>query len=63
MNSNLDLANRFYQSYYLKIFNEVFYVLIDKLHGNGFSLQAQILQIMIQVLDHVGSSEHSSRCS
>ena len=37
----------------MRIFNDTFYVLIDKLHANGFKHQMQILRILIQVLDHV----------
>lgn len=53
MNTSMELANSFYKKYYMQIFNDVFYVLIDKLHTNGFEYQMKILRVLIQVLDHV----------
>lgn len=49
----MELANSFYKKYYMQVFNDVFYVLIDKLHSNGFEYQMKILRVLIQVLDHV----------
>lgn len=53
VNTSLDLANQFYLKYFMRIFNDVLYVLIDKLHENGFELQMQILRILISVLPRV----------
>ena len=53
VNTSLELANQFYVKYYMRIFNDVLYVLIDKLHENGFELQMQIMRILISVLPRV----------
>lgn len=53
INSSIELANSFYKTFHMRIFNDVFYVLIDKLHANGFENQMKILRTLIQVLDHV----------
>ena len=63
INTNINLANNFYKKYYMRIFNDTFYVLIDKLHGDGFKQQMQILRTLIQILDYVGLVEPAERAS
>lgn len=53
MNTDINLANNFYLNYFMRVFNDVLYVLIDKSHVNGFKQQMQILRTLISVLDHV----------
>ncbi|KAI3643102.1 hypothetical protein MP228_012657 [Amoeboaphelidium protococcarum] len=51
--SKLDssISSAFYRSYYLPIFQDVFYVLTDREHKSGFKYQAQILQQLCTVVD------------
>jgi hypothetical protein len=53
VNKDLSIANDFYKMYYMKIFNDILYVLLDKSHSDGLKLQRHILRLLIQVLDHV----------
>lgn len=45
------MADLFYKSYYLKLFNEVFCVLTDSFHKSGFKLQVEILFHLIEVVE------------
>eukprot|EP00158_Paraphelidium_tribonemae_P007842 Partr_v1_DN28378_c0_g1_i2_m78613 putative exportin-1 len=45
------VASAFYQSYFISIFQDVFYVLTDREHKSGFKFQAQILAQMCIVVD------------
>ena len=45
------VANAFYQSYFLTLFQDVFYVLTDREHKSGFKFQAQILAQMCNVVE------------
>jgi hypothetical protein len=47
----------------MRIFVDVFSVLIDKLHSNGFELQMQILRLLIQVLDFVKFDDSAANSS
>ncbi|KAJ3178263.1 Karyopherin transporter [Gaertneriomyces sp. JEL0708] len=40
------IANSFYQSYYLSLLQDIFFVLTNPFHKSGFKLQAMILQHM-----------------
>jgi exportin-1 len=44
-------ASLFYQSYYILMFQDVFYVLTDREHKSGFKYQAQILAQLCTVVD------------
>jgi exportin-1 len=50
--SRLDPAvlSAFFQSYFLNIFQDVFYVLTDREHKSGFKFQAQLLAQMCAVI-------------
>jgi len=45
--TNPSLANPFAQVYYLRLLEEIFFVLTDTLHKTGFKIQARVLQILI----------------
>jgi len=46
-----NVANAFYQRYYLSLLTDVLFVLTDSFHKSGFKLQAAILMFMIQTVD------------
>lgn len=45
-----DVANTFYQGFYLSLLQDVFYVLTDTDHKSGFKLQALILAHMFEIV-------------
>eukprot|EP01125_Pyxidicula_operculata_P012373 TRINITY_DN4063_c0_g1_i2.p1 TRINITY_DN4063_c0_g1~~TRINITY_DN4063_c0_g1_i2.p1 ORF type:complete len:1062 (-),score=182.79 TRINITY_DN4063_c0_g1_i2:21-3074(-) len=47
VNTDLNVANAFYQSYYLSLVQDIFYVLTDTFHKSGFKLHTKVLQQMI----------------
>jgi len=46
-----NVANAFYQRYFLSLLQDVFFVLTDSFHKSGFKLQASILLFMLQTVD------------
>jgi len=48
---NPSLVNPFSQVYYLRLLEEIFYVLTDSLHKTGFKIQARILQIILSATE------------
>ncbi|KAF9919098.1 Karyopherin transporter [Lobosporangium transversale] len=50
-NSDPVIANHFYQSYFLNLLNDIFYVLTDNNHKSGFKLQCQVLARMFYLVD------------
>ncbi|ORZ36332.1 CRM1 C terminal-domain-containing protein [Catenaria anguillulae PL171] len=52
--SPADLANRFYQAYYMQLLQDVFFVLTDNEHKFGFNGQVKVLMRMMQ---HVTSGQ------
>ena len=50
LSQNSSFAQQFYKFYFLSILSDTLYVLTDGLHKNGFSLQAQILFILLNEL-------------
>lgn len=51
VNSDLAIANQFYQIYYLQLLNDILYVMTDSFHKSGFRKQAQILAILLDIID------------
>ncbi|KAF9114479.1 Karyopherin transporter [Mortierella sp. AM989] len=49
--SDPTIANQFYQSYFLNILNDIFYVLTDNNHKSGFKLQSQVLARMFYLVE------------
>ncbi|KAF9208266.1 Karyopherin transporter [Haplosporangium sp. Z 27] len=49
--SDAAVANQFYQSYFLNILNDIFYVLTDNNHKSGFKLQSQVLARMFYLVE------------
>ncbi|KAI8801524.1 CRM1 C terminal-domain-containing protein [Cladochytrium replicatum] len=45
------VANSFFQTYFLSILQDVFYVLTNTLHKSGFRMQTMILMQMFQIAD------------
>ncbi|KAF8935515.1 CRM1 C terminal-domain-containing protein [Dissophora ornata] len=45
------IANQFYQTYFLNLLNDVFFVLTDNNHKSGFKLQSQVLARMFYLVD------------
>ncbi|KAG0377330.1 MAG: CRM1 C terminal-domain-containing protein [Linnemannia gamsii] len=45
------IAQMFYQSYFLNLLNDVFYVLTDNNHKSGFKLQSQVLARMFFLVE------------
>eukprot|EP01126_Amoeba_proteus_P042787 TRINITY_DN4660_c0_g1_i9.p1 TRINITY_DN4660_c0_g1~~TRINITY_DN4660_c0_g1_i9.p1 ORF type:complete len:1066 (-),score=260.84 TRINITY_DN4660_c0_g1_i9:458-3655(-) len=50
-NDNSQVANSFYQSYFLYLLQDLFYILTDTFHKSGFKLQAQILLQMFMMVE------------
>ncbi|KAF9585367.1 Karyopherin transporter, partial [Lunasporangiospora selenospora] len=44
-------ANQFYQTYYLNLMNDVFFVLTDNNHKSGFKLQSQLLARLVFLVE------------
>lgn len=51
VNSDINIANQFYQMYYLQLLNDILFVMTDSFHKSGFRKQAQILSILLEVID------------
>jgi exportin-1 len=49
-----DTINLFYKTYYIQIFNDIFFILTDRFHFASFSIQCQILFHLIHVLTKLG---------
>lgn len=47
---NPQIINGFYKTYYIRLMNDVMYVLTDTLHKAGFKLQASILFYMFRIV-------------
>ncbi|KAG0358687.1 Karyopherin transporter [Gamsiella multidivaricata] len=45
------VANQFYQTYFLNLLNDIFFVLTDNNHKSGFKLQSQVLTRMFYLVD------------
>ncbi|KAE9406580.1 Crm1-F1 [Gymnopus androsaceus JB14] len=52
--SSPQVAQAFYQQYFLTIVQEVFYVMTDSEHKSGFSLQASVLSRMFKIVNQGG---------
>jgi len=52
VNMDVNVGNQFYSIYYMVIMQDVLFVLTDSLHKNGFKRQAQILYILLQVIEN-----------
>lgn len=52
--SSPQVAQAFYQQYFLTIVQEVFYVMTDSEHKSGFSLQASVLSKMFKIVNQGG---------
>ncbi|KAG0002313.1 Karyopherin transporter [Modicella reniformis] len=48
------IANQFYQTYFLNLLNDIFFVLTDNNHKSGFKLQSQLLARMFFLVDSGG---------
>ena len=49
--SDTATANVFYQTFYLSLFTDVFYVLTDSEHKSGFQYQASILAHLFEIVE------------
>lgn len=49
--ANAEVAQSFYQAYFLPLLHDVFFVLTDTSHKSGFSLQATILMKMFNLVE------------
>jgi exportin-1 len=50
-NPSSNIADIFYKTYYFSIIQEILCVLTDSYHKSGFKLQAEIMQLLIQVVE------------
>jgi len=50
VNTDLNVANQFYQFYYMSLLQDILYVITDGLHKSGFKQQSQILALLLQVV-------------
>jgi len=50
-NDNSEVANSFYQSYFLFLLQDLLYILTDTFHKSGFKLQTQILSQMLLTVE------------
>jgi len=51
VNMNLEIANQFYQLYYMQLLQDIIFILTDSLHKSGFKQQSTILAMMFEVVD------------
>lgn len=49
--ADVDVANAFFQQYFLSITQDIFYVLTDADHKSGFKLQSMLLARMFQLVE------------
>ncbi|KAL0480336.1 exportin [Acrasis kona] len=50
-NTNQQMVNLFYKSFYIHILNDMLFVLTDTLHKSGFKLQCEILMQMLSTVN------------
>lgn len=49
--SSSDAASPFHQTYYTRLLDELFYVLVDTFHKSGFKMQATMLMLLFQAVE------------
>jgi len=50
VNTDQNIANQFYQCYYMSLLQDIMYVITDGFHKSGFKLQSNILSLLFQVV-------------
>ncbi len=51
VNSDINICNQFYQIYYVQLLNDILFVMTDSFHKSGFRKQAQILAILLEIVE------------
>ena len=49
--SGINICDLFFGAYYFSIFTDVFVAMTDSFHKNGFKLQVEIIQLLIQIIE------------
>ena len=49
--NGINICDLFFGAYYFPIFNDVFVAMTDSFHKNGFKLQVEIIQLLIQIIE------------
>ena len=63
VSQNQEIAQSFYQQYYLTILQDLLYVLTDRLHKSSFKWHATLLQTMFRMVEADEIQVNSTRCS